>query len=74
VAVKELSLRQHRDRLGLRLEEVSARLNPPMSWRTLHRWEKNGIPSRRDENRDAWLEQLAALYKVDPASLNGKVA
>jgi len=36
-----------------------------MSVRTLHRWEKNGIPVRRDENRDAWIEQLADLYDVD---------
>ena len=40
-----------------------------MSWRTLHRWEKTGIPVRRDENRDAWIEQLAELYDVDPAAL-----
>jgi len=40
-----------------------------MSWRTLHRWEKTGITVRRDENRDAWIEQLAELYDVDPAAL-----
>ena len=69
MAVRHTSLRQRRELLGLRLEEVGARLKPPMSWRTLHRWEKTGIPVRRDENRDAWIEQLAELYEVDPAAL-----
>lgn len=45
-------------------------MNPPMSWRTLYRWEKNGIPALRDSpNRDSWVEQLAELYGVDPKKL-----
>ena len=70
-----MSLRKHRDRLGLRPEEVVARLKPPMSVRTLDRWETKGIPVRRDEHRDSWLEQLGALYNVEPEQLmNGKAA
>ena len=65
----------HRELLGLRPEEVVARLKPPMSVRTLHRWEARGIPTdhQRNTHRDAWVAQLAELYGVDPATLtNGK--
>lgn len=51
------------------------RLQPHMSVRTLHRWETRGVPVRRDENRDAWLKQLAAVYGVTPKTLqNGRAA
>lgn len=68
------SLRQLREHQGLRPEEVAGRLDPPMSVRTLERWEKQGVPVRRDENRDSWLEQLAVMYDVDAARLkpNGR--
>ena len=73
VAVGEL--RKLRERSGLRSEEVAGRLKPPMSVRTLARWEEKGIPVRRDEHRDTWLEQLALLYQVDPSQLaNGRAA
>ena len=46
-----------------------------MSVRTLERWETKGVPVRRDEHRDSWLEQLAVMYGVEPAQLtNGRAA
>lgn len=70
------SLRKLRNEKGLSLEQTARSLTPPMSWRTLLRWEKEGVPVRRDENRDNWIEQLADLYEVDAKELtpNGRAA
>jgi transcriptional regulator with XRE-family HTH domain len=69
------TLRRLREARGLRQEEVASQLVPPMSWRTLHRWEKNGPPYRRDEHRDSWLAQLAERYGVSVEELkNGRPA
>ena len=63
------TLRKLRNDLGLRPEVVVARLDPPMSVKTLERWERKGAPTRRDANRDAWLEQLAKTYGVEVDAL-----
>jgi len=69
------SLRTLRDQKGLSLTQVAGRLDPPMSSRTLERWETKGVPSRRQhQQHQSWLEQLAELYGVDPEQLtNGRV-
>lgn len=56
--VEKTPLRGQRDRLGLSRERVAAQLEPPISSKTLERWETPGytVPLWR-------LEQLAALYK-----------
>lgn len=67
------TLRRLRKAKGLRQDVVAATLEPPMSWRTLHRWETEGIPQRKDENRDSWLAQLAERYGVSVEDLrNGR--
>jgi DNA-binding XRE family transcriptional regulator len=58
-SIKQASspLRRARDRRGLGRERVAGQLDPPISSKTLERWEKPGarVPLWR-------LEQLAALY------------
>lgn len=68
----DVTLRKYRELLGLRPEEVVARLKPAMSVRTLERWETRGVPPRdpRSPYRDAWLRQLARLYKVSVEALS----
>lgn len=56
-------LRAARDRLGLARERVAAQLDPPISSKTLERWE-GGADVKR------WrLKQLAAVYGVDVKEL-----
>jgi DNA-binding XRE family transcriptional regulator len=53
-------LRAARDRLGIGREKVAAKLDPPISSKTLERWETPGykVPLWR-------LRQLADQYEVD---------
>lgn len=53
------SLRQARDAIGFSREEVVRMVEPPISSKTLERWEKNPkqVPLWR-------LEQLAHLYRT----------
>jgi hypothetical protein len=55
-------LRAVREELGLAREKVTAQLNPPLSAKTLERWEKNGEIPRRNGSRRVYLPQLARLY------------
>lgn len=57
-------LRQARDHLGYSRERVAAQLDPPISSKTLERWEKPSakVPLWR-------LKQLARLYRVGVARL-----
>ena len=65
---KSVTLRRARENSGLTREQVCGQLKPPISYRTLERWEKAGVPERRS----FWIEQLAELYGVTVESLNGK--
>ena len=57
-------LRAARDKLGLARERVAGQLDPPISAKTLERWEAPGA------NVKLWrLQQLAAIYDVDVAEL-----
>jgi DNA-binding XRE family transcriptional regulator len=52
-------LRRARDELGLPRERVAPRLDPPISAKTLERWEKGITLAPR------WrLQQLARIYRV----------
>lgn len=51
-------------------ERVVRQLEPPISAKTLERWETSGVP---DKSR-WWLKQLAAIYEVSIDQLDGKVA
>lgn len=60
-------LRLARDRAGISRERVAAQLDPPISSKTLERWEKKAgktISLGR-------LEQLAAIYDVPVGDLAG---
>lgn len=63
-AVPTTQLRVQRDRLGYSRERVAAQLDPPISSKTLERWEKPGarVPLWR-------LKQLARIYRVGVARL-----
>lgn len=51
-------------------ERVCRQLKPPISAKTLERWEAAGVPAR-----SRWqLPQLAAIYAVELEDLNEKVA
>jgi DNA-binding XRE family transcriptional regulator len=57
-------MRQARDDLGLPRERVAPRLDPPISSKTLERWEKGITPTPR------WrLQQLARIYRVKERDL-----
>lgn len=58
-AMTTTPLRTVRDRLGLPRERVASRLDPPISSKTLERWE-----SGETEIKLWRLQQLAALYDV----------
>lgn len=59
-------LRTARDRLGLSRERVAAQLDPPISSKTLERWEKV------DANVPLWRrEQLADIYGCDVKAVGG---
>jgi ribosome-binding protein aMBF1 (putative translation factor) len=61
-------LREARDATGLSRERVAAQLDPPISSKTLERWE-NGATVKR------WrLQQLAEVYGVSLHSLSEKAA
>lgn len=51
-------------------EHVTRQLEPPISAKTLERWEARGVPMRSRW----WLKQLAAIYEVSIDELDGKVA
>lgn len=58
-------LREARDRLGLGRERVAPQLDPPISSKTLERWEAAGA-----DVVDLWrLRQLAAIYGVEVEEL-----
>lgn len=62
-------LRVKRDALGLGREKVAAQLDPPISSKTLERWEDGSSPVKR------WrLNQLASVYGCDPKDLMEQVA
>lgn len=62
------ALREARDRTGLSRERVAAQLDPPVSAKTVDRWE-------RGANVKGWrLKQLAKIYEVTPDELREKVA
>jgi ribosome-binding protein aMBF1 (putative translation factor) len=63
------ALRLAREAAGFSRERVAAKLEPPISSKTLERWEKLKTPVPRWQMR-----QLAALYEVDISSLNGEKA
>lgn len=59
VQVSTPEMRRARDAKGLARERVAALIDPPISSKTLERWEQPGYPVPR------WrAEQLAALYDV----------
>jgi hypothetical protein len=62
-------LRRERDRIGYSRERVAAQLDPPISSKSLERWEKPGarVPLWR-------LKQLAKLYRVALARLQAEKA
>lgn len=64
MSVRKTQLRQAREARGLARERVAALLEPPISSKTLERWEKPGysVPAWR-------LDQLAELYKVKRSAL-----
>lgn len=58
-----------RDEYGLSREKVAALLDPPISSKTLERWERGETPLPK------WrAKQLAAIYGVTLKSLNGEKA
>jgi transcriptional regulator with XRE-family HTH domain len=57
-------LRPVRDRLGLPRERVAAKLDPPISSKTLERWEAGETKPKLYR-----LQQLAVIYGVDIAEL-----
>jgi DNA-binding transcriptional regulator YiaG len=59
-------LRAAREKEGLSREAVTRLLDPPVSSKTLERWEKGEtpVPGHR-------LRELAAIYRVRVMSLNG---
>lgn len=63
-------LRQARDRKDLSREKVAVALEPPVSAKTIERWEMPGTRVK------VWrLEQLAAIYQCSVESLvDGKAA
>jgi hypothetical protein len=68
--VSDTALLAARERTGLSRERVVRQMRPPISSKTLERWEKTGIP-----DRSKWmLPQLADIYGVPVDSLNGRVA
>jgi hypothetical protein len=65
--VKVTPLRAARDKKGLARERVAPQLDPPISSKTLERWEKPGYPVPE------WrLEQLAVIYGVTSRRLQEK--
>jgi DNA-binding transcriptional regulator YiaG len=57
--ISKTPLRLAREKRGLARERVAAQLDPPISSKTLERWETPGYPVPE------WrLEQLAELYKT----------
>lgn len=61
-------LRRARDKRGLSRERVVVQLDPPMSAKTLERWEAGGrVPEWR-------LDQLAEIYGVRSSALLDKKA
>jgi ribosome-binding protein aMBF1 (putative translation factor) len=60
---------EERERLGLSRERVAAQLEPPISAKTLERWEKRITPA------PLWrLQQLARLYGVSERRVTGVAA
>lgn len=61
-------LQQRREELGYSREQVTRRpeLDPPISSRTLARWEEDPAPLLKKRWR---LVQLAAIYKTTPGAL-----
>ena len=71
---RQSSLRQARDATGLSREQVCRRLDPPVSTKTLERWEDDTLPLIKKRWR---LVQLATIYETSPGELlssNGKEA
>ncbi len=58
------ALRLARENAGLGREEVTRLLDPPISAKTLERWEERGRPSK-----PYWLVRLADIYGVTPKDL-----
>ena len=62
-SVRHSRLRAAREQIGLGREKVAAQLDPPISSKTLERWEAGASVKR-------WrLNQLADVYGCDPADL-----
>jgi len=57
-------LRAVRDRLGLPRERVASKLEPPISSKTLERWEAGETKPKLYR-----VQQLAAIYGVDVSEL-----
>lgn len=69
--VSDTALRRARDSRDFSREQVvrDPRLDPPISTKTLERWENGTSPVKR------WrLEQLAAIYEVSVDELEDRVA
>ncbi len=64
-------LRAARDHVGFAREAVCRQLDPPVSTKTLERWEDNPEPLTRKRWR---LVQLAAIYSVPVEALTEDVA
>lgn len=62
-------LRSAREHLGKSRERVAAELDPPVSSKTIERWEKPGarVPLWR-------LKQLARIYRIGVARLTERAA
>lgn len=55
-------LRAARERAGMGREYVAARLDPPISSKTLERWEVPGAVFQRIDRRRFYLRQFEEMY------------
>jgi DNA-binding transcriptional regulator YiaG len=62
--IEKTPLWQARESVGLSREHVTRLLDPPISAKTLERWEKGISPLR-----PWWRQRLAVIYDVDPEAL-----
>ena len=59
------ALRTAREHAGLSREKVAGKLDPPVSSKTIERWETPGVTFARIDRRRFYLAQFAALYGTE---------
>ena len=62
-------LRAAREAQGYAREKVVAQLDPPLTSKTLERWERDGVLPKRNGARRIYLPQLARIYKCRQSDL-----